>query len=103
MWRCSIGCLVNVDYLDSAMIQIIVPSVLLLLAAVAFVFFKKKGNEKKAGQCAQFLIVFTFLIFMSTSNKVSATPLPALVWLRCVCAHHALCFFWCVPAFLLRP
>ena len=96
----SIGCLVSVEYLDSALIQIIVPTVLLVLAAVAFAVFSKKGDEKKAGLCAQFLVVFTFLIYMSTSNKVSATPpLPGARFAPlCVCAHRASCVLVCGPA-----
>ena len=72
----SIGCLVSVEYLDAAMIQIAVPTVLITLAIIAFVIFNKKGDEKKANLCVQFVVVFTFLVFVSTSNKVSEPSVP---------------------------
>ena len=94
----------SVEYLDAAMIQIGVPTVLLVLASVAFVVFNKKGDEKKASLCVQFMIVFTFLIFMSTSNKVSADdPLPPYLSdlplaavlipaMRVACVSASICF-----------
>ena len=66
----SIGCLVNVEYLDAAMIQISVPTAMIIFAAVGFVIFTRRGNDGKASACMQFIIIFTFLIFVSTSNKV---------------------------------
>ena len=69
----NIGCLVSVPFLDAAMIQMVVPAALIFLAMVAFVAFSKKGDTKKANACVQFIVVFTFLLFVSTSNKVRAT------------------------------
>ena len=66
----SIGCLVSVEYLDAAMIQIGVPTVLILLASVGFVVFHRRGDEGKAGTCIQFIVIFTFLVFVSTSNQI---------------------------------
>ena len=76
----NIGCLLSVSYLNAAMIRIIVPTVLIILAAIAFVVFNKKVDEKKASMCIQFIVVFTFLLFASTSNKVwrAAESVPCL-------------------------
>ena len=74
----NLGCLLNVSFLDATLIQILFPAVLILLAFVAKAVFDKKGDNKKAGVCVQFIVVFTFLVFVSTSNKVSAAPLSSI-------------------------
>ena len=66
----NIGCLVDVSYLDAAMIRITVPTVLIALAMAGTVVFRKRGDEQKEGLCMQFIIGFTFLLFVSTSNVV---------------------------------
>ena len=92
----NIGCLVNVTYLDSALIQIIFPTVLILLAFVAKVVFDKKGDKKKAGLCVQFIVVFTFLVFVATSNKVGAASLPSILGCACPDAPTVSCALWFV-------
>ena len=66
----NVGCISYTSYLDATMVQILVPTVLIVLAMVgAFVFFRR-GDNAKTGLCLQFMIVFTFLIFVSTTNAI---------------------------------
>ena len=117
----NIGCLVRADYLTQVMIQIFFPTVMIVLAAVAFKVFSKKaaaakaaaaeaadaeaakeadaaaeGSEKKAGLCVQFIVVFTFLVFVATSNKVGAASLPSILGCACPDAPTVSCALWFV-------
>ena len=64
----NIGCLQSSSYLDATMIRISVPTVPIVLAMVGAFVFHKKGDAKKESLCMQFVVVFTFLIFVSTTN-----------------------------------
>ena len=66
----NIGCLADVSYLDAAMIQITAPTVLIALAVVATVVFRKLGYVKVEGRCVQFVVGLTFAVFVSTSNAI---------------------------------
>ena len=66
----NVGCLVNVSYLDAAMVRIAVPIALIVVALLAYKLFNLRGDKAKSGLCAQFVAIFTFLIFVSTSNVI---------------------------------
>ena len=64
----NVGCLVRSAYLDSAMARVIGPLTIIALLILAGFVFTKLGKEGAASSCYQFMILFTFLIYVSTTN-----------------------------------
>ena len=64
----NMGCVVRTQYLNGAMLRVIVPLSFLVCCGFGIFVFTKLGRDDLSGACAQVAILFTFLIYVSTTN-----------------------------------